>query len=66
MKKDSEIGQLLNRLFLIADEGDNGGASWWVVYLCGVKVFGSPDEEAADAFKRKLHDNTLRRLGLMP
>ncbi len=61
-----QVRQGVASMFLIADEGENGGASWWCVYMCGLKVFGSPDEDAADAFRHKLHAYTLRSLGLTP
>jgi hypothetical protein len=53
-------------LFLIVDEADNGAASWWVVYMCGVKVYGSPDEDAAGNFRNKLHAYVLRSMGIRP
>lgn len=53
-------------MFLIADESENAGAHWWVVYMAGLKVFGSPEEAAADAFRNKLHAYVLRSMGLAP
>jgi hypothetical protein len=53
----------IGSLFLTADEGENG-EFFWVVYMAGVKCFGSTSEEEADAFRAKLCQEVIRRLGL--
>ncbi len=54
-------------LFLMVDETeDSNPGHWWVVYMAGLPVFGTPIEEKGDEMVKRLKEYVLRALGLSP